>query len=286
MTLVVDCVSNIFTPEVVKTRPDWTRRHMGGRFGVGADTFAGVPLGAQLQLMDEAGVDVAILLAPVMGPRGSAGHWALDARVVLDAAAAHPDRFRCQVGLDPLTDVRGVRELRALVRDHGVVGAHFYPHWFDMAPDDRRAYPLYAACEELGVPIQVQVGHALRYTDARPVYSRGEPWRLDVVASDFPDLRLVGSHVGWPWTEEMVAVATTHQNVYLATDSYAPRYWGEALDRFARADEVGKLLFGTMWPSVGWSRALAEIREKSLPTAAETALLGGTAARVYGLERS
>jgi predicted TIM-barrel fold metal-dependent hydrolase len=255
---------------------------MGGRFGVGRDTIAGVPLADQLRLMDQAGVDRAILLAPVMGPRGSPGHWALEVRSVLEAVSAHPDRFRCQVGLDPLTDVRGVRELRRLVREDGVVGAHFYPHWFDMAPDDRRAYPLYAACEDLGIPIQVQVGHALRYTAERPIYSRGEPWRLEVVAADLPDLKLVGSHLGWPWTEEMLAVAMSHANVYVATDSYAPRYWGTSLDTIARGDGCSKVLFGTMWPSVSWERAVQEIDEKQLPARSRAAILGENAARLYG----
>lgn len=281
MTPVIDCVSNLLTPEIAASRPDWSRQHMGSRFGVAGSTIAGVPLEEQIARMDAAGVDRAILLAPVIGPRGWSGSWSLDARTVLDVVAAHPDRFRCQVGIDPLTDVRGVRELRALVRDDGVVGAHFYPHWFDMAPDDRRIYPLYAACEELGIPVSVQVGQALRYLDDRPIYSRGEPWRLEAVACDFPDLKLLGSHVGWPWTEELVALATTSPHVYISADSYAPRHWGAALDRFLHEDAVGKVLFGTMWPSIAWDRALGEIDEKGLSAPARAALLGGTAARVY-----
>jgi uncharacterized protein len=281
MTPVIDCVSNLLTPEIAASRPDWSRNHMGGRFKVAASTVAGVPLVEQLRLMDEAGIDRAVLLAPVMGPRGWPGHWALDERPVLDAVAAHPDRFRCQVGLDPLSDVRGVRELRRLVRDDGVVGAHFYPHWFDMAPDDPRAYPLYAACEELGIPVQVQVGHALRYTGERPIYSRGEPARLEAVACDFPDLRVIGSHLGWPWTREMMSLARSCPNVYVCLDSYAPRHWGPDVDRFLREDAEGKVLFGTMWPSIPWARARLEIDEKGLPAAAAAALLGGNASRVY-----
>lgn len=281
MSLVIDCVSNLLTPQIAALRPEWSRSHMDGRFGVARDTIAGVPLEQQIALMDESGVDRAVLLAPIMGPRTWQGHWALDAALVLGAVDAHPDRFRCQVGLDPLSDVRGVRELRSLVRDDGVVGAHFYPHWFDMAPDDRRAYPLYAACEELGIPVQIQVGHALRYTDDRPIYSKGQPWRLEAVACDFPGLKIVGSHVGWPWTEEMVGVAATYANVYVVLDSYAPRHWGPALDRFIREDTEGKVLFGTMWPSISWARALSEIADMGLAEASSDALLGLNASAVY-----
>ncbi len=279
---VIDCVANLFTPAVVETRPDWSRSHMGGRFGVTDGTLLGVSLNRMLDQMDASGVDVVILLAPIMGPRGTPGHWALPAGSVLDAVERHPDRFRAQVGIDPISDVRGVAELRGLAAQ-GIVGAHFYPHWFDMAPDDARAYPFYAACEELGMPIQVQVGNALVYSAARPVRSQGRPSGIDVVACDFPGLTIVGSHVGWPWTEEMIAVTMAHPGVHMALDSYAPSHWGDALDGFVAGTGRHDVLWGTMWPTITWERARADIAAKGLSATASSALLGGNAARVYGI---
>ena len=40
------------------------------------------------------------------------------------------------------------------------------------------------------------------------------------MALDFPELVIVCGHVGYPWTEEMVAVARKHENVYIDTWAY------------------------------------------------------------------
>ena len=79
------------------------------------------------------------------------------------------------------------------------------PWLWDLPPNDRRYYPLYAECVELGIPFCTQVGHTgpLRTSETgRPI-----PY-LDDVALDFPDLVIVGGHIGYPWTDEMIALAT------------------------------------------------------------------------------
>ncbi|MFX8481514.1 amidohydrolase family protein, partial [Acinetobacter baumannii] len=80
-----------------------------------------------------------------------------------------------------------------------------------LPPNDRRYYPLYAECVELGVPFCTQVGHTgpLRSSETgRPI-----PY-LDDVALDFPELTIVAGHIGYPWTEEMIALARKYPNVY------------------------------------------------------------------------
>ena len=87
-------------------------------------------------------------------------------------------------------------EVEHAVRDLGFVGAHLYPHWFDEAPDAAKYYPFYAKCCELGVPIQMQVGHCLVYNPHRRLPTSGDPSVSDRIAMDFPDLKLVGIHIG------------------------------------------------------------------------------------------
>ena len=59
---------------------------------------------------------------------------------------------------------------------------------------------------------------------ARPSTGRPIPY-IDQVAIDFPELVIVCGHIGYPWTEEMVAVARKHENVYIDTSAYtATRY--------------------------------------------------------------
>jgi predicted TIM-barrel fold metal-dependent hydrolase len=86
------------------------------------------------------------------------------------------------------------------------------PWLWETPPTDRRFYPLYAECVELGVPFCTQVGHTGPLRPSEP--GRPIPY-IDQIAIDFPELTIVGGHVGYPWTEEMVAAARKHENVYI-----------------------------------------------------------------------
>ena len=130
---------------------------------------------------------------------------------IFDGFGHSSDTFFYQVagmlGIDPTQGMQGVRELERAVRDDGFIGAHCYPHWFELAPDHAKYYPFYAKCCELGVPFQLQVGQSMIYAPDFPCRSVGRPITLDAVACDFPELKLIGIHVGIPWTDEMIAMA-------------------------------------------------------------------------------
>ena len=105
----------------------------------------------------------------------------------------------------------------------GFIGAHLYPHWFELPANHARYYPFYAKCIELGIPVQMQVGQSLIYSKEQRAAAR---WAgliyLDDIACDLPELKLIGSHVGIPWHDEMIAMAWKHENVYIATDAHSP----------------------------------------------------------------
>ena len=52
-----------------------------------------------------------------------------------------------------------VRELRRYVRDLGFPALRVVPWLWNLPPSDRRYYPLYAECVELGIPFCLQVGY-------------------------------------------------------------------------------------------------------------------------------
>jgi predicted TIM-barrel fold metal-dependent hydrolase len=187
-------------------------------------------------------------------------------------------------GIDPNQGMEGVRKLEYAVRELGFIGAHLYPHWFEMAPDHRKYYPFYAKCVELDVPIQMQVGHCLLYSKERPLPSVGRPITLDTIACDFPELKLIGIHTGWPWVEEMISVSWKHPNVYIGTDAYAPKYWKPELIHFIDSWGQSKVLFGTDFPVIEFRRATSEIKELNLKPASRENLLWKNAARVYDLK--
>ena len=153
---------------------------------------------------------------------------------------------------------------RARVREHGFVGAHLYPHWFGLSPDDAKYYPYYAKCCELDIPIMMQVGQNLVYSRERRLPSVARPICLDKVAIDFPELKLLGIHIGVPWAEEMIAMAWKHENVFIGVDAYAPKHWPAPLLQYLNTYGREKVLFGTDWPVIDPERAVREVDELGL----------------------
>jgi predicted TIM-barrel fold metal-dependent hydrolase len=282
----IDVVVNLHTPELTKIRPQWYREFYGEKIGVDREALHGLTTEQYLERLDRAGIDIAFFIAAKSGPIGHPANWHVPEEAVYQMVQSHPDRFRGLAGIDPTEGMEGVRKLERAIRELGFIGAHLYPHWFEMAPDHRKYYPFYAKCVELDIPIQMQVGHCLRYTAQRPLPSVGRPILLDTLACDFPELKLIGIHTGWPWVEEMISVAWKHPNVYIGTDAYAPRYWKPEFIHFINSWGQDKVLFGTDFPVIDFERATREIDGLGLRPESKEKLLWRNAARLYGLDRS
>lgn len=278
----IDAVVNIWTAEALAGRPD-RRAFYRGKIGVDEETFTGIPLDEMLRRMDAARIERAFLIAAKVGTAGHRACYHVPYHLVAAAVAAHPDRFSGLAGLDPTEGMAGVRALERAVQDHRFIGAHAYPHWFELAPDHAKWYPFYAKCVELDVPVQLQVGQSLIYDPGYPRRSVGRPVTLDAVACDFPELRLIGIHLGVPWMDEMIAMAWKHANVFIGTDAHSPRYWPPQFLHFANTYGQDKVLFGTDFPVLDFVRTRAEIDALDLRPGPRAKLLRENARRVYRL---
>jgi predicted TIM-barrel fold metal-dependent hydrolase len=203
---------------------------------------------------------------------------------VHEAVRRYPHRFSGLAGIDPTRGIAGLKELDNAVREFGFVGAHLYPHWFGKAPDAAIYYPYYARCAELGIPIMMQVGHCLVYQKDRRLPSVGRPITLDQVAIDFPELTLIGIHLGYPWTEEMISVCTKHPNVFMAGDAYAPKHWGPTAVHYANTFGQDKFLFGTDWWVVDPERAMDDIHGLNFRSEPLQKILRDNALRVFNIK--
>ena len=241
----IDCVVNPITPEIMATRPAWSKTFWTQKIGRKTDDLMGLTHDKMLEAMDAAGIERSFLLAVKIGRLGLPGSWHLPYKVVADAVQKYPDRFYGVAGIDPTQGMQGVRDFERSVREYGFIGAHGYPHWFDLAPDHPRWYPFYAKCCELDVPIQLQVGQSLNYTAEQRLPRVGRPITLDAVACDLPELKLIGIHVGIPWTDEMIAMAWKHDNVYIGCDAHSPKYWPQSFVQIINTIGKDKVIFGT-----------------------------------------
>jgi len=279
----IDCVVNPITPEIMALRPAWSKAFWHGKIGRDSSIAEGITLSEMLAMMDRAGIERSLLVATKTGQIGIAGSWHLPYAIVAQAVQEHPDRFSALAGLDPTEGMAGVRAFARAVQDDGFVGAHFYPHWFELPPDHARWYPFYAKCVELDVPVQLQVGQSLVYDKARPLRSVARPITLDAVACDFPELKLVGIHVGIPWVEEMIAMAWKHPNVHIGCDAHSPKYWPQAFVQYINSYGQDKVLFGTDFPVLDFERTRTEIEALGLKDHVMIKLLRENARRLYRL---
>ena len=234
------------------------------------------PIEMTVAAMDHAGIERGLLSA-WHAPEGSL----IGNDEVAGWVSRHPDRFGGLAAVDLNSPMEAVRELRRCVGELGFKGLRVVPWLWDAPPTDRRYYPLYAACVELGVPFCTQVGHTgpLRPSETgRPI-----PY-IDRVALDFPELVIVGGHIGYPWTEEMIAVARKHENVYIDTSAYTARRYPPELVRYMQSESGRrKVLFGTNYPMIAPQKALEDLDALGLDDEARELFLSGNAKRVLGL---
>ncbi len=281
--LAIDAVVNIQTAEALAHRPKDREACYQDKIGVDDTTYGGIPHEEMLHRMDAAGIERSFLIAAKAGPHGHRASFHVPYGIVADAVKQHPDRFSALAGVDPTEGMNGVRALQRAVEDDGFIGAHSYPHWFELAPDHARYYPFYAKCVELEIPMQLQVGQSLMYTEDLPRRSTGRPINLDGVACDFPELKLIGIHVGIPWTQEMIAMAWKHKNVFIGTDAHSPKYWPPELLHYINSYGQDKVIFGTDFPILQFERTIAEIEALELRPHSLRKLLRDNVQRIYGL---
>lgn len=279
----IDIVANVHTPEAYAEGRIPVDDSFRDKVGFDPGQRRGVTIAEYLTKMDRAGIERTLLVAARCGDRRVRGSTEIPYEWVRDICAAHPDRFSGLAGIDPTRGIAGLKDLDRAVHDYGFVGAHLYPHWFELAPDAAPFYPYYARCAELGIPLMLQVGHCLLYSRDRRLPSVGRPIALDRVALDFPELDLIGIHLGWPWHEEMIAVAFKHPNVYMAGDAYAPKHWPASVVHFANTFGQDKFLFGTDFSVIEPERAMREVAALAFRPAPLRKILRDNALRLFKL---
>lgn len=236
-----------------------------------------VPIEATIAAMDAAGVERGLLTA-WHSPKDGA---MISNDEVAAWVAAHPTRLSGVAAVDLDRPMEAVRELRRCVRELGFVALRMLPWLWEVPPTDRRFYPLYAACVELGVPFCTQVGHTGPLRPSEP--GRPIPY-IDQIAIDFPELTVVCGHVGYPWTEEMVAVARKHERVHIDTSAYTTRRLPAELVSYLRTDSGSrKVMFGSNWPMIAPANALEGLDSLELDDRRRERYLHENAARVFAL---
>jgi predicted TIM-barrel fold metal-dependent hydrolase len=249
--------------------------------------FPPQPLQVFLSELDAAGVERAVLLP--LDCTTAHGCRIVSNEQVAALAEKYP-RLLGFASVDPAVPDAPKRLERA-IRGLGLRGLKLDPALQRFALDSRElAFPLYQACCELEVPVLVHCGLSWSMR-GQAKYAR--PLALEEVAQEFPRLRLVIAHCGWPWVEEALLVALKYPNVYLDTSVV---YSGTPVDALRRVlgERIGlevlerslprQLLFGSNYPRQDIRRAVRGLRALPLSPGLAENVFQRNAAALLDLE--
>ncbi len=233
------------------------------------------PIEKTIEAMDCAGVKRAILTA-WEGPQGTL----ISNEEVLGWIKRWPERFAGAATVNLKNPVAAVRTLREAVQEHGFKAMRILPWLWERPCSDPLYYPLFVACVELGIPACFQVG----LTGPLSTSETGRPLHVERVALDFPELKIVCGHIGYPWHLEMIAFATKFPNVFIDTSAYKCTRYPTELVAYMKKNGKKKVLFGSGYPMINPQDALEGLDKLGLDEETKQLFVEGNAKRVFGLE--
>lgn len=214
------------------------------------------------------------------------GHPALSSREIVEQAADHADVLIPFASVDPLEGTAAVDLLHELV-GIGARGLKLHPSLQGFVPNDTAYYPLYAAAQQLDIPVVFHTGQTgigaglpggrgikLRYSD---------PMLLDDVAADHPDLTVVLAHPSVPWQDSAISIATHKANVFIDLSGWSPKYFPPQLVRAANGLLKHKVLFGSDYPVIQPDRWLQDFANLDIKPEVRPLVLKENAIRVLRL---
>lgn len=233
------------------------------------------PAEALVAAMDEAGVSVS-LISGWSSPKGDL----ISNDEVERAIDAAPARLKGLMAADLSEPMAAVRDIRKRAKTGKFVGVRIVPWLWDLPPNDRRYYPVYAACVDNGLPFCTQIGHTgpLKRSET----GRLIPYLEDVMI-DFPELVVVGGHVGFPWIDEVKSMIRKFPNFHVDTSAYALHRLPDDFVALMKGEGKTRIMFGTNFPMLTAKRCLERIDALGFDGETKAAFLGGNAKRVFGI---
>jgi predicted TIM-barrel fold metal-dependent hydrolase len=209
---------------------------------------------------------------------------------VIDLATQHSNVFPgILAALDTAAEdlAAEARYAEALLQQPKVLGFKFHPPDQGFFPDDRNFYPIWEVLQAGGKPVMFHVGFTVLGADTEGgsgiALEYGRPIHLDRLARDFPQMKIVAAHPGWPWEQELIGVVTHKKNVYVDTSGYLAEQLPEIFRRAIGGRLQDKALFGTDFPYVDLEQALASFDKTDFKDSVKEKILITNAQRLFKL---
>ncbi len=242
----IDCWVNPMTPgQATSSAPEFLKTVAREYFKREEEVFRGTPLDQMVAMMEQSGIERAILTCDVNDPKP-----------VVEMGKQYPGRFLFSAVVDPMGGMAPIRAIERAVKEFDVRLIRMVPFLFNRPPNDKVCYPIYAKCIELGVPVSINTGIPGPPMPAEPQ----RPLYLDEVCLFYPDLKIIMAHGADPWWGEAIRLLLKYANLYMMTSAYLPKYLPDELVRFMNTRGQTKVLFATDFPFLPFDRATAEAR--------------------------
>jgi predicted TIM-barrel fold metal-dependent hydrolase len=228
------------------------------------------PIGLTLREMDLWGIDRGLI--GVGDPAGTGA----------EALERYPDRFIPSATADPNEGMKGIRRLVREYETFGVRAVGVFPAGtFPQVPiNDKKMYPLYAKCVELGIPIFCCAG----VPGPRLKSACQHVELIDEVMFDFPELVFVTRHGCEPWTDLAVKLMLKWPGLHYSTSAFAPKYFPKDVIDYANTRGADKIIYAGYFPmGLSIERSMTELPGVPLREEVWPKFLRTNALRVLGL---
>lgn len=143
--------------------------------------------------------------------------------------------------------------------------------------DDPMLYPVYDACQQLGVPVSIMSG------PTAPSLEMVNPSAVGHVAKAFPNLTIICYHGFYPFVNEIIGVAFRWENVVIVPDMYIFAPGGKLYVEAANGCMRHQILFGSSYPFRPMAQSINDYRMLGFSEAAIDEVMSGNAKRVLKL---
>jgi uncharacterized protein len=270
---IIDFRARPRTPEYMESFKTESRKFTMRKMGL--YLLEAAPLEAFWTDLDDAGVVKAVFTGR---DTERANGWRTTSEYIADVVKQSDGRVIGVAGLDPLKK-DALQEVQKAMK-LGLRGISIDPAAIRVMPDDRRMYPIYEKCRELGAMVFFTQGPA---PTPGPYMKYGSPLPVDEVATDFPEVTFICSHGCWPWVTEMIGVAWRHDNVYFETSGYHFMPGSEMYWQAANTVLPDKVLFATAYPFVPIKETVERFLKLPLKPDALERVMYSNAARLLNL---
>jgi uncharacterized protein len=199
------------------------------------------------------------------------------------AMREHPDRFVASISVDPNDGMEALRQMQRGVEEYDIRAIGMFPSgtFPQVAINDKKMYPIYAKCVELGLAAFVCAG----VPGPRLKFEPQRVELIDEVMYDFPELVFVTRHGCEPWTELAVKLMLKWPNLYYSTSAFAPRYYPNHIIDFANSRGSDKIMYAGYFPmGLSLQRIMTEMPAVPFAEHVWPKFLRGNAARVLRLD--